>query len=227
MNINIKDLEHLIEKEIKDMIDLCPHCGAKVHIEKLWNDYHFLENKKIEYYIAFRCKPCKRLLIKTFCYQNTYRDNYIIIKNEGKKFPALDKILSKKDSECIPKQIFSDYNEALRCKLIGANKASCSMFRRALQNGLLELGANEKENLLSQVDSLKELPKSIKDWAHQIRIFGNWGAHPNKDNLEDINKDDVENIHNFFINFLYYFFIFPERVAFCRKRMKKVKKIIK
>ncbi len=47
------------------------------------------------------------------------------------------------------------------------------MFRRALQNSLLILGADHKLDLIKQIESLGNLPSDIKDWTHQIRIFGN------------------------------------------------------
>ena len=210
----------LIEKHVQDTIDLCPHCGAKVHIEKLWSDYHSLRNGDLEFYVVFRCKPCKKLLLKTFYFhKDRYNQGNYEPKGWYEKFPiSLDSELSKEDSENIPKRVLEDYREALKCKSIGANKASCSMFRRALQSSLVELGVETKLDLIVQINSLDSLSNDLKDWAHQIRIFGNWGAHPDKDNLKDINEDDVSEAHEFVAKFFVYTFIMPQKVATSRKR---------
>ena len=74
------------------------------------------------------------------------------------------------------------------------------------------------ENLIGQINSLSDLPGDIKDWSHQIRIFGNWGAHPDKDQLKNVERDDVLEVHDFFSKFLVYTFIMPARVKASRER---------
>jgi len=99
------------------------------------------------------------------------------------------------------------------------------MFRRALQSALVILGSNHKLDLIKQIDFLESLPIDIKDWAHQIRIFGNWGAHPDKDNLKEVDADDVTEVHDFISKFFTYMFIMPKKVELSRaKRDEKLKK---
>jgi hypothetical protein len=95
------------------------------------------------------------------------------------------------------------------------------MFRRSLQGALVKLGADSRLDLIKQIESLDNLPKDIKDWAHQIRIFGNWGAHPDKDNLKDIDSSDVAEAHDFTSKFLLYMFIMPEKVKLSREKREK------
>jgi hypothetical protein len=223
-----KNAQILIDKNVKDIITLCPHCGAKVHIEKLWNDFHTFRNGNTEFYVIFRCKPCKKLLLKTFYFrQNPYSsDEKLEAKGWREQFPvSIDDELSRQEKEYIPEQVIFDYQEALKCKSIGANRASCSMFRRSLQNALVVLGSNHKLDLIKQIESLESLPPDIKDWAHQIRIFGNWGAHPDKDNLKEVEAGDVGEVHDFISKFFTYVFIMPEKVKLSRaKRDEKIKK---
>ncbi|MGA3083597.1 MAG: DUF4145 domain-containing protein [Thermodesulfobacteriota bacterium] len=148
------------------------------------------------------------------------------LKGWNEKFPvSIDDELSTQEKEYIPDQVLSDYQEALKCKSIGANRASCSMFRRALQSTIVIFGADQKLDLIKQIDSLDSLPKDIKDWAHQIRIFGNWGAHPDKDNLKKVDPNDVTEVHDFISKFFIYMFIMPEKVKLSRaKRDDKLKK---
>ena len=218
--MDIGSAKNLIEEYVKDLIDICPHCGAKVHIEKLWSAYHSYDNSDVEFYVIFRCKPCKKLLLKTYIFRQNRYTNATNLEAVGwdEKFPlTLDTELSVEDSKYIPEEIFADYKEALKCKSIGANRASCAMFRRTLQGSLVELGAKEGE-LIDQITSLSNLPKDIKDWAHQIRIFGNWGAHPDKDKLKEVNADEVIETHDFISKFLLYTFIMPRKVEESRKK---------
>lgn len=219
--MKLKEAKDAINEHVVDLIDQCPHCGAKVHIEQLWNDHHQYRNGDVEFYVTFRCKPCRKLLLKTFNFkQNRYSNetDLVIIGWEEKFPPTLDDELNSEEKELIPEEILSDYQEALKCQSIGAYRASCAMFRRALQSSLVLIGANHKLDLIKQIESLDSLPPDIKDWAHQIRIFGNWGAHPDKDNLKDVNEEDVTETHDFISKFLMYIFIMPEKVKLSRAK---------
>lgn len=225
--MDTSEAHKIMEKHATDLIDLCPHCGAKVHIEKLWNAYHSLRNGDVEFYVLFRCKPCKKLLLKTFLLEQNPYSSDVNLKMKGwdKKFPAsIDDLLNNEEKEYIPSQVLADYQEALKCKSLAANRASCSMFRRALQSSLVILGANPKLDLIKQIDSLTNLPKDIIDWAHQIRIFGNWGAHPDIDNLKEVDEDSVGEVHDFISKFFVYMFIMPEKVKTSRAKRDEILK---
>lgn len=210
-----------LNKHARDLVEQCPHCGAKAHIEALWNDYHRFRNGNVEFYVVFRCKPCKKLMLRTFFMeQNSYSsDENLTMRGWDKIFPlTMDDQLSPEEKEYVPGEVLEDYEEALKCKSVGANKASCAMFRRGLQTALIILGANPKESLIEQINALKSLPGDIKDWSHQTRIFGNWGAHPDKDKLKDVDREDVIEVHDFFSKFLTYTFIMPAKVKASRER---------
>ena len=195
-----------------------------MHIEKLWGDHHFFSKGDVEFYVIFRCRPCKKLLLKTYLFRQNRYTSKTELEGAGwdGKYPvALDTELSEIDSKYIPDEIFSDYKEALKCKSIGANRASCAMFRRSLQSALVELGASDDDDLMNQIDKLAALPKDIRDWAHQIRIFGNWGAHPDKDKLKEVGAEEVAEAHDFISKFFIYMFIMPRKVEESRKRRKE------
>jgi hypothetical protein len=226
--MNIEEAKKAVNEQVVDLIDICPHCGARVHIVQLWNDYHKLKNGDIEFYVIFRCKPCRKLMMKTCRFQqNRYsNEQNLSFERWEERFPlSLNDDLSDEEEQLIPKEVAMDYQEALKCKSFGANRACCAMFRRALQSSLLVLGADHRLDLIKQIESLNSLPNDVKDWAHQVRIFGNWGAHPDKDNLKEVSEDDVNEAHDFFAKFLLYMFIMPEKVKLARsKRENKLKK---
>lgn len=219
--MNHKEAREAINVHVQDLIENCPHCGARTHIQALWNDSHVLKNRDVEFYVMFRCKPCRKLMLKTFYFeQNRYNDQEnLSIKGWNEMFPvSLDDQLGKEEKEYVPTDIRTDYEEALKCLSINAYRASCAMFRRALQASLLQLGADPKLDLIKQIEALAVLPSDVKDWAHQIRIFGNWGAHPDRDNLKDVGSNDVSEAHDFLSKFLLYMFIMPAKVKLSRER---------
>jgi hypothetical protein len=226
--MNIKEAQTTINDRLLDIINTCPHCSASVHIEQLWNDHHKFRNGDTEFYVMFRCKPCKKLMLKTFLFEQNRFSKDINLSSRGwkKEFPtSLDDSLTNEEKEFFPPNVLCDYEEALNCQSIGAHRASCAMFRRSLQSALLVLGADYKLDLIKQIFSLDSLPSDVKDWAHQIRIFGNWGSHPDKDNLKEITLEDVSETHDFISKFLMYTFIMPEKVKISRtKREEKLNK---
>ena len=42
--MELNEVRKIIYEHTEDLIDTCPHCGALVHIEKLWNDFHSFKN---------------------------------------------------------------------------------------------------------------------------------------------------------------------------------------
>ena len=104
--------KNIIEEYVRDLIDICPHCGAKVHIEKLWSAHHSYDNGDVEFYVIFRCRPCKKLLLKTYTFRQNRYTNSTNLEAVGwdEKFPfTLDSELSAVDSKYIPEEIFADY----------------------------------------------------------------------------------------------------------------------
>jgi hypothetical protein len=78
---------------------------------------------------------------------------------------------------------------------INAYKASVAMARRALQQALEDKGATKGSKLLDQINELEGkglLSKPTSYFAHAVRAFGNYGAHPNDDLLAQITRDDAE-----------------------------------
>ena len=54
--MNLKEAREAINTHaVKDFIEFCPHCGARAHIETLWNECYKLRNCDVEFYVVFRC----------------------------------------------------------------------------------------------------------------------------------------------------------------------------
>lgn len=135
-----------------------------------------------------------------------------IIDQYPKRIPKLD--------PAIPSDVANDYVEAIKCFDVSACKASVVMCRRALQTSVIGKGAS-KGHLIDQIDELCTkgiITEDIKNWAHEIRLTGNIGAHP--DGLENVTPEDAEDLIKFMEEYLNYVYIMPAKVAAKRAREK-------
>ena len=222
MKSNEIDLE--IGTICQDFIDVCPHCVAKSHLELVHNDHHISQGDQYNY-LTFRCKPCKKLSVRVFrSSQNPYSQEQNLSPDKWiTKFPPLDAQPSKKFIEFVPKNIIDDYAEGLVCLANGASRAAVVMFRRAIQSAANEQGADREQKLSQQIKGLPTLTKDIKDWAHNIRIFGNWGAHPQDDKLSQVDEELAVEVKDFIEEFMNYVYVMPGKVSSARKRHEKKK----
>ncbi len=147
---------------------------------------------------------------------------YAILKNNKivdmypKKMPQVDK--------SVPTEVTRDFIEAAKCYDAGCFRAAASMCRRALQSSCVEKGAKDGK-LTDQIIDLHErgfITTNLKDWAHEIRITGNVGAHPDNDGLKDVDRKEAEEIINFMEEYLKYLYVMPSKVE--EKRAKRNEK---
>jgi hypothetical protein len=85
--------------------------------------------------------------------------------------------------EHVPDTIASDARQGFLCFKVGAWRAAAAMARRALQASAYEKGAPNRK-LIAQIDWLADngiITGQMRDVAHQIRLGGNLGAHPDSD----------------------------------------------
>jgi len=149
---------------------LCPYCHvhSTITLRTYADGFHI-----------YQCDNCSGLIL----FIEKGRE---IIDQYPKRVPKID--------TSVPSEVARDYVEAIKCFDVGANKGSVVMCRRALQSSVIERGA-KKDRLVDQIDELHDkqiITKDIKDWAHEIRLTGNIGAHPDEDGLEDVTLDDAE-----------------------------------
>lgn len=100
----------------------------------------------------------------------------------------------------IPEKVREDLAEADRCFHAHSYRAAVAMNRRAIQQIVLdkiEDPAIKKKKLYKQIDELFNvglITKHLKETAHEIRHFGNFGAHPQDDILDETTREDAETI---------------------------------
>lgn len=124
-----------------------------------------------------------------------------------------------KVDENVPQGIAADFSEALRCDWISAYKGCVVLCARAIQASAIALGAKKKK-LTDQIDELFDMGKiteSLKDFAHEIRVTRNLGAHPDKDGLDDVEDSDSKDIIQFTREYLHHIYVMPALLAARRK----------
>lgn len=222
------EVNKAIEDRCKDFIGVCPHCGAKAHLEMIHNDFHLARNGDQYNYIVFRCKPCTRLSVRVFrSTENPYStDRQLLTPDKWvAEFPTTDTVPGEAFVESAPEDVITDYTEGLICLANNADKAAVAMFRRAIQNAMINLGADAKKDLIDQIKGVGSLTKDIQDWAQNIRIFGNWGVHPQNDNLKEIDHELALEVKDFVDQFINYVYVMPGKVAAARTKHSKKEKV--
>jgi hypothetical protein len=173
-------------------------------------------------YMIWQCQVCKKLVFRANEYHK-YRGSRLV-----GQFPSSVRA-DTNFGDAVPKEILEDFEAALKCFEFDEFRAAAAMCRRSLQASLLEQGASSDKRLIEQIDELNKIKpdrftNDIKDWAHNIRIFGNWGVHPDKDGLKDVNRDIAKEIIDFMKSYFHYVYVMPKKVAEARLKQEESEK---
>jgi Domain of unknown function (DUF4145) len=184
----------------------CPHCNVPSYFEPV--GAAFYDNGTFRMVHPAQCQNCRSfiLLIGRRAQVNS-QFALEAFHPVGKPDDSVD--------EAVPPAIREDFAEALRCRWVKAYKATVTMCRRAIQSSVLDLGATDKK-LVEQIDELAKkgkLTESLRDYAHEVRLTGNDGAHPDKDGLKDVSEKDADDIIAFTRHFFDNVYVTPARLA--------------
>lgn len=218
---------------------ICPHCETRAQFNLIFPDFNsrdgdnFIANlKKASWdeqgktftytYQVWKCQVCEKLVFRAI---KNYK--YGSEKIIG-QFPSSIRSDSS-FSGSVPKAILEDFESALKCFEFDEYRPVVAMCRRALQASVLEQGAGSEKDLIDQIDELNKtkpdrFTTDIKDWAHNIRIFGNWGVHPDKDGLKDVKQEIAKEVIDFLKSYFHYVYVMPQKVANARLKQKPQEK---
>lgn len=96
----------------------------------------------------------------------------------------------------------------------GHEEASATMYRRALERALKSTHPSLGGSLAAKIRGLVDngtLPQALGDWATEIRIIGNDGAHD-----DEVSRDDLKAARMFCDSFLRYLITLPKEVELRR-----------
>lgn len=189
----------------------CPHCAVRSFFKPILGGFQEAGTGGLSRICSPACcEACKSFVLVI----GTHATNR---NNVPWQLEALYPLGKPNDSvdDAVPPSIREDFAEALRCRWIKAYKATVTMCRRAIQASVVELGASDKR-LVEQIDELAikgKLTASLKDYAHEVRLAGNDGAHPDKDGLKGVSESDADDIIAFTKYFFESVYVTPARLA--------------
>ena len=194
----------------KDREISCPYCENKT-LEAISTTIEPAEVDPRHSFIIRQCSYCKRFSFVDVLYCRAKSgDSYTIITH---KYPSRKQ--TELENAAIPKKVKADYLEGLKDLENGCFKSACVMFRRSIQSAAIELGANKRSKLEKQIDLLEKkriITPELKELAHTLRVVGNKGAHPLKEDFDELTTEDALEMSSFLKEFINYAFILRKRL---------------
>lgn len=182
----------------------CPHCGIPSYFHPVGNPH--MESQRM--CNAAQCQSCKGFVL-IVCRRPAvdYAFELEALYPLGKPDDAVD--------PAVPEHIGRDFAEALRCRWVKAYKATVTMCRRAIQASVVALGAKDGK-LVDQIDEIAKqgrITEPLREFAHEVRLTGNDGAHPDKDGLASVLEKDADDIIAFTREYLHHVYVMPAKLA--------------
>ena len=128
----------------------------------------------------------------------------------------------------IPDSMKEDYAEARRCLYVDSYKGVVTLCRRVMEaiaiNKLEEKAGDEDgrtKKLHVLIDLMRDeglITEDLKKTAHEIRHFGNYGAHVKNDGLDKVEPDEAEDIAQITYKFLDTIYISPQQTEDLKNR---------
>lgn len=208
----------------------CPHCRSNAAFLPVTDSFHD-ESPSVDRWVAgLQCAACREFILGIVGFSGSVGMRRTLECLESYPVGKPNQITN----DDIPLPILADFNEALRCRWVGAYNATAEMCRRALQSSCLQLGADPELKLQAQIDWLASpdgkgrITTPLKDMAHKVRLGGNRGAHPPDDPLEDfqLESEDADALIEFTMRYFESVYVTPANLAkfdFSRVALKKLK----
>ena len=121
--------------------------------------------------------------------------------------------------KAIPNAIRKDYAEARRCLYVNAYKGAITLLRRVIEAVSCDrLGQKSKDkngrtkrlyDLINLLLTEGLITKDLSDSAHEIRLFGNYGAHVQDDGLDTVERDEALDTRKITWQILYTVYVAP------------------
>lgn len=190
------------------MARLCPHCenrAAFTQPASVRGNWGKPPKASVVFANTEACAECGGLIIVLRRHTNT--SNW----EEFAVFPATVPSVNS----YVPKNVADDYISGVNCMGINENKAAAAMFRRSLQQIMIDKQAGGGDKLYKQIDDLATkgiITNEIKDWAHEIRYWGNDGAHPASDYLDEISPHEITEVKDFLERVFDYVYVMPGKL---------------
>jgi hypothetical protein len=189
----------------------CPHCAPTVSYFRPVATYvDHLPNGLQKLVSAAQCESCKGFVLVVGNRQSQHHPCVLeSVYPLGKPNDALPA-----EVEQTAREVAGDFKEALRCHWVKSYRASVVMCRRAIQSSAIAMKA-AGGRLIDQIDDLfksGKITEALKDFAHEVRLTGNDGAHPDKDGLGDVTEKDSSDMIEFTREYLHHVYVMPAKL---------------
>lgn len=193
------------------LIEKCPHCNTSHVQTELRFGENIISGIPFPAWRVLRCQnpACRKLIL-------------IAVRNDKEDivgmYPAGSYELS--GAIKISQEIRDDFREAGLCHAAGCDKASMVMSRRVLQRCLKEQGCTQR-NLVDAIDDAMGrgiLRKNFHAVATEIRQYGNLGAHPDDEQLQNITTENALQVLEFARLLIHEFYEIPAVADKLRKQ---------
>ncbi len=209
--------ESIDELKERNISTECPHCGDTVALLPMHKPVNTYDHS---YFVAL-CPNHKRSHCKPiFAVYQPLNDCI----QERYPIPSFS---ASSMHKAIPEPICEDYAEGVRCMYVESYKAAVAMYRRVVEalacDKLGEKAKDTKGNtrkLYELIDLLHAdglITKNIKDGAHELRHFGNYGAHVQDDGLDKVERQEARDVREITWQLLYSIYIAPFKTDELRK----------
>jgi hypothetical protein len=119
----------------------------------------------------------------------------------------------------IPLEIADAYGEGIRCMWANAPNGAATMFRRTLEGIVKKKGSDDAQaaatkNLAAGLRVMADegvLDKSLAEWAKEIRIVANSGAH--FDLADEVSHEEAEKLSRLIRAVLHYLYEMPALIS--------------
>lgn len=217
MGIGDRPPESIEELQERNISTECPHCGDTVALVPV---HRPVNTRDLSYFVAL-CPNHKREFCKPiFAVYQPLNDHI----QERYPIPTFD---ASRVHKSIPEGIREDFAEGARCSYVDSYKAVVVMCRRVLEAvACNKLGAKSKDakgstfKLYILIDLLHAegfITKDLKDSAHEIRQFGNYGAHVQDDGLDEVTRQEARDAREVTGQFLSSIYVAPAKTEELRK----------
>ncbi|CAM1339396.1 DUF4145 domain-containing protein [Tenacibaculum aestuarii] len=200
-------------------INFCPTCNSVVETAIIYS--YVSENTVNEDLCGYitevflsQCLRCKNPFLKEKNFQIAGGDDFLT--SELQFFPNTENEAIK---NC-PKIVFNPYKEALKCYRAHAYDACVIMCRKGIEAICIDKGENKGDlaNKLKSLNSKGVLENTLYNWANELRLIGNDGAHSHN---QIVNQQDAKEAVDFFDALITYLYHLVNQYEKLIKRRKK------
>jgi hypothetical protein len=192
----------------------CRECGQSIRGVALNGSIHFAPHQDNGVWLIAECSS-KSCGTYTFVIFDTLNQDV------WRTYPF--SFTSAKDYKLsIPENIREDLSEATLCEKAGAKRAAVVLYRRVIQDIAVDkldkkilADVKQSDKLWKQIDLLAEtgfITKAQANAAHEIRHFGNFGAHPRDDGLDKVEYDELELIDDLVNNLIMQIYVQTDNI---------------